>query len=552
MAPSASILFPTRGRREYLAVALRSVAPQAAAHGAEIVVIEDDAADPETERLVTAHGGRYVALGEERGINVARNAAVEAAAADLLCFIDDDVEAWPGWLAAMLEGARRNPEHEALGGPIRPRLEDTNLHPCGREPLPVTSLDLGGADADAEFVWGSNLTIRRSAIARVGPFDVALPAGGGDEEQWLRRLKDAGGRIRYVAAAGVDHRRVGRDARLRALARANYHRGRHARHWDAHKGTAPPIAGELRTLAGCVWHTARRRCGNGIVLAALTLGRLREALAPAPTTVSALEPDWASGDSGRLSRRTTAIGAVRDAAADAAALPARLRLARAARRATARRVLVVGVARPENAEHAARTARALERSRHTVEVRFAPPAPGAGKWENLNAALGEWPTDPHDWLLVVDDDVALPWGFLDTFLLLAERHGLVLAQPAHAYRSHAAWEVTRRQPRAAARRTRFVEIGPVTAIRSDAFTTLLPFPDLQMGWGLDAHWAAVAAEHGWPVGVIDATPIRHTRPIADAYPRGAAVAEAEAFLRTRPYVPRHEAQETLAVYRDRR
>ena len=38
MAPSASILFPTRRRRDYLAVALASVAPQAAAHGAEIVV----------------------------------------------------------------------------------------------------------------------------------------------------------------------------------------------------------------------------------------------------------------------------------------------------------------------------------------------------------------------------------------------------------------------------------------------------------------------------------------------------------------------------------
>ena len=67
------------------------------------------------------------------------------------------------------------------------------------------------------------------------------------------------------------------------------------------------------------------------MLAALTLGRLRETVAPSPTTVSALEPDWASGDSGRLSRRTTAIGALRDAAADLAALPARVRLARAAR-----------------------------------------------------------------------------------------------------------------------------------------------------------------------------------------------------------------------------
>src|ERR671916_163583 len=51
MPPPASLLFPTRRRREYLAVALASVAPQAAAHGAEIVVVEDDPADPETERL---------------------------------------------------------------------------------------------------------------------------------------------------------------------------------------------------------------------------------------------------------------------------------------------------------------------------------------------------------------------------------------------------------------------------------------------------------------------------------------------------------------------
>jgi GT2 family glycosyltransferase len=576
MAPSASILFPTHARRDYLAVALRSVAGQAAAHGAEIVVVEDGPAERETERLVGGHGGRYVALGEARGINAARNAAVEAASADLLCFLDDDVEAWPGWLAALLEGARRNPDHEALGGPIRARLEGTNLRACGREPLPVTNLDLGPADVDAGFVWGSNLAIRRAALARIGPFDEGL-GGAGDEEDWQLRLRAAGGRVRYVAAAGVDHRRAGADARIAALSRAHYHRGRHARRWDTRKGTSPPVVGELRTLAGCVWHTGRYRCGNGIVLTAHTLGRLREAVAPSPPLMSALEPDWASGDSGRLSRRTAAMAAVRDAAADLAALPSRVRLARVAQGCAVRRVLVLGVARREHATAAARTARALERSRHDVDVRFAPPAPGAGKWANLNAALeaavadatdpaggatggaGADPPEPapagvgaYDWLLIVDDDVVLPRGFLDTFLLLAERHGLVLAQPAHAFRSHAAWRVTRRQPGVAARRTRFVEIGPVTAIRAEAFPVLLPFPDLRMGWGLDAHWSAVAAERGWPIGVVDATPLRHTRPVADAYPRGEAVAEAEAFLRTRPYVPRDEAQRTLAVYRDRR
>src|SRR5689334_9148471 len=111
MAPPASIVFPTRNRREYLAVALASVAPQAAAHGAEIVVVEDDAEDAPTRAVVEGHGGRYVALGSPKGINVARNACVAHSTGALVCFLDDDVEVWPGWLGALLGAG----DHEALG-----------------------------------------------------------------------------------------------------------------------------------------------------------------------------------------------------------------------------------------------------------------------------------------------------------------------------------------------------------------------------------------------------------------------------------------------------
>src|SRR5215217_6917943 len=343
MPPSASILFPTRRRRAYLAVALASVAPQAAAHGAEIVVVEDDPADPETERLVTSRGGRYLAHGEPRGINVARNSAIDAASGELLCLLDDDVEAWPGWLEALLAAAAVHPEHEAFGGPIRPRLEGGRLHACGREPLPITSLDLGSDDRELEFAWGANLAIRRSALERIGRFDPAL-GGAGDEEDWQRRLRAAGGRIRYVAAAGVDHRRAGSDARVGALSHAAFHRGRASRRYDAYKGAAPPLAGELRTLAGCVWHIARRRCGVGIVLTALTAGRLRETLAPGPVPPAPGTPDYASGRSGTLSRTTAATGAARDLLAATRGVPARIALRRAARLAPRRRVLVLGVA----------------------------------------------------------------------------------------------------------------------------------------------------------------------------------------------------------------
>jgi GT2 family glycosyltransferase len=568
MVPAASILFPTRNRRAYLADALASVAGQAAAHGAEIVVVEDDAADAETERVATAQGARYVALGAPQGLNRARNAAVDAARADLLCFLDDDVAAWPDWLGAMLAAAAAQPEHEAFGGPIRARLEGTNLHACGREPAPVTTLDLGPADRDAELVWGANLTVRRAALERVGPFDPAL-SGPGDEEEWERRLRAAGGRIRYVAAAGVDHRRVGADARIRGLARAAWHRGRHSRRFDEAKGTAPTLPGELRTLAGCVWHTGRYRCGNGIVLTAQTAGRLREALtrddpggavaggaAVAGGTATAggtsgADADFLSGQSGTLSRRGLLEGRARDLVADARTLPRR----RAVRRAAAltpprRRVLVAGVIRPELDGAVTAIADELSRSRHDVALHLRRSAPGLGKWANLRATLAEHPPDGADWLIVADDDVVLPAGFLDAFLCVTERFGFALAQPAHAFASHAAWPVTRRRPGALARRTRFVEIGPVTAIQARAFPVLLPFPELTMGWGLDAHWSAAAAEAGLALGIVDITPIRHLRPVAATYPRAAAEEEARRFLANRPYVTRTQAAETLATYRE--
>jgi hypothetical protein len=173
-----------------------------------------------------------------------------------------------------------------------------------------------------------------------------------------------------------------------------------------------------------------------------------------------------------------------------------------------------------------------------------------GKFENLNALLAQNPVDEYEWLLVVDDDVAVPRGFLDAFLFLVERFGLQLAQPAHRARSHAAWEVTRRRAGSVVRETAYVEIGPLVAFHRSTFGTLLPFPELRAGWGLDAHWGAIAREKGWRLGIVDATPITHgIRKVAAAYDRGEAIAEAREFLAGRPYVKAEEAQRTLVTHR---
>jgi hypothetical protein len=110
--------------------------------------------------------------------------------------------------------------------------------------------------------------------------------------------------------------------------------------------------------------------------------------------------------------------------------------------------------------------------------------------------------------------------------------------------------VTSRRARSVVRETAFVEIGPVTAFHSETFADLLPFPDLRMGWGLDLHWAALARQRGWRVGIVDAAPIEHlARPAAAGYDRDRAVSEARAFLAGRAHLPRAEAERTLAVHR---
>ena len=279
--------------------------------------------------------------------------------------------------------------------------------------------------------------------------------------------------------------------------------------------------------------------------------------------MSADPETFLSGESGTVTG--TRLGITRplaDAALNAAAAVTLTgpRLDRLARSVPRRSVRVVSVYRPDSRLPAA--LEHLASDRH--DVRFALGATadeadvtlatqtaatgmaGAGKFQNLNRLLEG---DDADWTLAVDDDVALPPRFTDRFVALIEHLGLDLAQPAQTWRSHAAWRVTRRRP-ALARRTAFVEIGPVTAFSRRAADALLPFPDLRWGWGLDNHWSALAAERGWWMGVVDALPVRHEwQPVAAGYTHADAIEEASAFLADRPYVRTDQAQRTLATVR---
>ncbi len=211
-------------------------------------------------------------------------------------------------------------------------------------------------------------------------------------------------------------------------------------------------------------------------------------------------------------------------------------VARQAAATPPRQVLVVSIAMPGRSAGLDALIADLARSRHAITACVAPMG-DRGKFENINLALADHDLDRFDWLIVIDDDVALPPGFLDNFLLLAERLDLKIAQPAHRCLSYASFTFNHRRWNTLARVTRYVEDGPVTAFHRDILPHVLPFPALRWAWGTDIAFCAEAAARQMRVGIVDAVPVEHLRPVAGGYRAETALAEARAFLAERGLAP---------------
>ena len=199
--PAVSVVVPTRNRAGYLDVALASLREQEDAPPHELLVVDDGSTD-DTVAVAARHGVKAIAAHSPGGINAGRNTGIAATRAELIAFVDDDVWVPPDWLAAMSAGAARFPDAEAFGGPIRGRLIGPAPRSCGREQPPITTLDLGPDDREADFVWGANLTVRRSAIDRVGRFDASL-SGNGDEEERGDHPGEKRGRVPPAATSAT-------------------------------------------------------------------------------------------------------------------------------------------------------------------------------------------------------------------------------------------------------------------------------------------------------------------------------------------------------------
>jgi len=226
---------------------------------------------------------------------------------------------------------------------------------------------------------------------------------------------------------------------------------------------------------------------------------------------------------------------VRDLVCDAV-LKVRLSLhkafSRQVRAKEIRRVLIVGVSVPSRTQDMDDVVSKLVESRHEVSTSIVPMVKGLGKFTNVETAISSAPEslDSYDWLVITDDDIEFKPGFLDAMIDYAETFDLTFVQPAHKFHSHTSFEITQRHWWSLVRETQFVEIGPITLLHKRALSTLVPFPESRWCWGIDVYWSKLARDNGWKMGIIDAEPVGHMRPIAATYDFNAAIEEARRLL----------------------
>jgi hypothetical protein len=172
------------------------------------------------------------------------------------------------------------------------------------------------------------------------------------------------------------------------------------------------------------------------------------------------------------------------------------------------------------------------------------------KFRLINTLLAGAAAGEAEYVLVVDDDIELPENFLDDYLGYVRQYDLALAQPARTLDSFIDHPFVGQMPGLTARRTRFVEIGPLFSIRRDLFDTLLPFDETSpMGWGYDLAWPVMVERRNLKMGIVDATPVTHNlRQPVSHYNFGEAQTAMDGYLSRNPHLSFEEAFTIIESY----
>jgi GT2 family glycosyltransferase len=102
-AARVAAVIPTWNRRDLLATLLRNLAAQARPF--EEIIVVDNGSEDDSAELAAGAGARVLRMGRNLGFAAAVNRGIEAADAEWVAILNNDVTLEPDWLAKLLEAA---------------------------------------------------------------------------------------------------------------------------------------------------------------------------------------------------------------------------------------------------------------------------------------------------------------------------------------------------------------------------------------------------------------------------------------------------------------
>ena len=213
-SPRISVVVCTYRNPERLKLTLESIMNQnLPADQSEIIVIDNNSCDSTPQVVTTFSRVRYF---QEpiQGLSHARNKGLAEARGEIVAFIDDDAEAAPDWLEALLQVYDSNPDVYAAGGKSLPIWESEKPEWITQEHFRSLSLIEWGETARPlswpERIIGVNCSFRKTVFREIGMFDTQLGRLGsillGSEDTEIqRRIHEIGKLVYYTPSAVVFH-----------------------------------------------------------------------------------------------------------------------------------------------------------------------------------------------------------------------------------------------------------------------------------------------------------------------------------------------------------
>lgn len=217
--PRASVVIPLFNRCDLTLACLEALVAGTHPDRYEVVLVDNASTDGTPDLLASLEGDVVVIRNEEnQGFARACNQGAAAASSDLLVFLNNDTEVFPGWLEALIGAFDADPSIGAAGA--RLLFADGTIQHAGM--AIVERLDLGlfegahhflGQPGDTpgalqprylQAVTGAVLAVRAHAFAGVGGFDEGYWNCFEDVDLCLQ-LGRAGWRVAYVPTCVVTH-----------------------------------------------------------------------------------------------------------------------------------------------------------------------------------------------------------------------------------------------------------------------------------------------------------------------------------------------------------